>query len=220
MSTSANPTTRRGLLAGLVALSSTMCACQGFLDTLAADTERKRTVTVIVEGAVIGPADQDGAAWDGPGLSPEMIQTFSTLAIQELPVGRVPVVGDILAGFAGELATSIFASFEAPDPEGSVRIDWAGTDGLPASSRELPLPTNQESYTPRWAGLFTGIPIHQAIVTVDLWDADLMDDDPIGTLQLGPEQLLQAEAAGGTYAFDATEASSGMITRLFVTVRP
>lgn len=192
--------------------------CQPFLDSLAADAEQKRTVTVTIEGAVIGPADQNGAAWDGPGLNPEAVAFFAGLAVKQFPIGQIPVLGTVVGQFAGDLANSLFASFEAPDPKGTVRFQWADASGI--TDKYLALGTRDESYAPLWGAPMPNVPIHNAVITIDLWDEDLMDNDPIGSLLISEEQLLQAEAAGGTFAFDATEASRGMIQRLFISVRP
>ncbi len=174
-----------------------------------------RTVTVTINGAVIGPADQNGQAWDGPGLEPDMVNLFAGLVVKAFPVGQVPVLGELVGSFSGDLANSMFATFEPPDPKGTVAVFGGAADG---SAYELF--KNQDSYTPMWEASIAMVSIHSSAVSVSLMDADMAFDDPIADVVIDEQTMLAAEEAGGTFAIDTSMTTGGMVQRLFVTVSP
>jgi hypothetical protein len=209
-------TTALGIALALILLGASACVPRAIERDSSGRPNRK--VNIRVDGAVIGPVDGNGQAWDGPGLSGRDIELFAALASRVVPVGQVPGVGVLAGKLAGELAKTTFAVFEAPDAKGVIELAVARASAPVRQSRALPVV--QESYTPIWSATFAFVPIHKASLTITLWDADVMFDDPIGTVVIGTDDLLAAEAAGGPYAIDTIAASRGMIQRIFITVTP
>jgi len=133
---------------------------------LAADRETNRTVTVTINGAVIGPADQNGMAWDGPGLSPDAVSFFADVVVKQFPVGAVPVLGDLVSNFAGDLANSVYASLEQPDPKGTATEAFTGSSSAGAS---FDLAKSPDTYTPLWNVRIPNVLVHAITIRVDLW---------------------------------------------------
>jgi len=172
-----------------------------------------RLVNISIDGAVIGPVDQNGMAWDGPGLKPDEVEVFTKLVVKEFPVGKTPVVGKLVQHFAGELAKSMFAAFEEPDVAGKAAVVTGSTQTAPSD-----LVKNEDSYTPVWSVAFRNVRINGSSIVISLWDADLTDDDPIADVVIDAQTLRDAEQVAGPFAVDCSVSSGGMVQRVFIRV--
>jgi len=199
---------------GFLAVAVAGGGCKEFVDAMATQQETSRQVTLTIQGAVIGPADQNGQAWDGPGLAPEHVALFADMVVREFPVGQIPLVGDLTSEFAGQLANSFFASFEGPDPQGVATVITG------ASQTSFDLPKNQDSYTPLWNVVAPAVQIHNSAIALSLVDADLVDDDPIGNTVISEQAMLEAEASRGPFALDTSGDTDSVIQRVFISISP
>jgi hypothetical protein len=179
-----------------------------------AGSENDRLVTVTINGAVIGPVDQNGAAWDGPGWSDQNVKWFLSTARKTFEVGPTGALGKLFDDFAGALATGIIDSVEPPDPSGVATLFLA--DGTQTGTSRLI--KAQDSFTPTWDSKLEGVRLLDGRIVVRLVDTDLVEDDPIAELMIEATTLQAAASSGGIYAIDASDATNGMVQRVFITV--
>jgi len=170
-------------------------------------------VAITIQGAVIWPIDQNGAPWDGPGISKNDIKQFGSFVVGRFPAGKLPVLGNSIKEFGGDLLSSIATAFDPPDPAGTATVV---ADGLEAGT--VRLEKAQDNFTPRWDVVLPDVSLRGASLVVALADADLVDDDPIATVTLSEDVLRDAAASGGTFSIDTADLSGGMIQRLFIAV--
>ncbi len=64
------------------------------------------------------------------------------------------------------------------------------------------LTAQADTFTPQFQGppTWRDVPFDgTSRITVDLLDDDMVDDDPVGSFQIGPEDMLEAFRAGNVY---------------------
>ncbi len=160
--------------------------------TAHAQVESNRTKQLYrlrVQTAIVSPIKNARHYWDGPlTASPGAAQKTNALTMalnmrkavrlakQLAATGGNPMaVATILTSRAGlSIARLILSTVEPPDPAGRLLID-----GTPV----LGLPMQKNTATPSWANA-RSVPVTlgpRQVITLELWDADLSDNDPIGT---------------------------------------
>jgi hypothetical protein len=168
---------------------------------------------VSVLGVIIAPVKADQTQWDGPGkVPPEVFSNLSAL----LKLVKKP--GAALATkIAGFFADPVIESLEKPDVKGGVTLYVNGTlDGL-----EFFLPKIQSSFTPDWSGAdWERVPIAEARIRVQLTDSDPINDDPIGTVEIQPSDLINAAQAGNVYLVPVAEQSANQVLSVKISVIP
>jgi hypothetical protein len=99
-------------------------------------------------------------------------------------------------------------------------------DGAPIGPPVV-LPTVSDSYTPQWGPLPIRVTLDDRVrVMVTLEDVDVGEavgigtNDPIGTIEIVPEDLRKAFAAGTTYQLPCYARGDRLILYLALQVRP
>jgi hypothetical protein len=177
-------------------------------------------VNITLIGAIIRPRPSQQSCWD-PGCNVTVAQikkvtdaaakaaaafkgnpylTAASYALKLLPINEA------LAGIAGKTSK--------PDVTGTVKLLPSGpTLSLPSGG------TAEDTLTPKWKGKsFSNIPLTSLVgLTVDLDDADLFTDDPIGQVKVPYGHLVKAVAIGKVVPIPTFDQGSGDI--LFVIVQ-
>lgn len=79
----------------------------------------------------------------------------------------------------------------------------------------------QDTYTPIWpyGWYYTNVPIDSDVrITVQLWDEDLVDDDPIGTAQINASDLKAALAAQDKFEVRVDDQTDGQLLFIGISV--
>jgi hypothetical protein len=143
--------------------------------------------TLRLHGVTVAPCKYGGAAWDGPGqLAPDEVGVLGTLL-----KGRVPYVE-----FAKALATPAAQALDKPEVQGDAR--------LLRPSEEVPtmLTAQEDTFTPQFAPTPTWqrVPFDGSVrLAVNLVDDDIVGVDPVGTFQIGPDDMIEALRAGNVH---------------------
>lgn len=175
-------------------------------------TSQPTTVTVTLEGALIGPGKVDHSTWDF-SLSGVPDNVWSALA--NALVGTNPYA-KVLSIMVGPLT----ASLAPPDPWGKVEVD--GTGGTRMA--QWLAPENeaiQDTFTPLWTHrpAWQGVRLDQDIrFTVQLWDADFNATDPIGIASINTNDLSAALSAKKVYHVNVADQTRNTILFLDITV--
>lgn len=99
--------------------------CKSFVDAMNASAERNRTVTLTLEGALLGPAGPDGRAWDGQPLPAGYAAEFALAAGVVYPPAQAlqqTVVGVLAVRFADNLMGRLNGFLAKPDSVGTVTV--------------------------------------------------------------------------------------------------
>lgn len=139
-------------------------------------------VTVTVSTIYISPGKHTGDAWDGVGMIPPEILAGAAAALGAGGFAR-------LAGF---FAGRVIGAFNAPDPYGvaSLVVD---------QQSDIRLPEEQDTFVGSWVVQWPDVrldPASEARLAIQLVDADLVNDDAIGRVEIGMAQLQAALLAG------------------------
>lgn len=162
-------------------------------------------VVVEFHDVTIAPTKVNGAPWDGPGGE----VMGATEAIAAAMKSTAPYASALAV-----IAKLTERGLERPDVEGSIFLE----DG--SARAAMNLPKVQDSFTPAWPGVvFTGILDPGLRLRVDLTDADLMNDDPIGEVILNADDLAAALRDGHLRQIDVHE-QNPQILFVGLSVRP
>ncbi len=145
-----------------------------------------RFASVTFVGLLIAPGKADGTRWDfGGDISPEVTQQLSMKL-----AAREPYLA--LAVFVAGVAMPATAK---PDVAGTaVILTSAGVD------QSYSLPKVQDNFTPDWNVTWRHVPLDgSARIRVQSWDADLVNNDPLGTFEIGAPAISAAIADGGVF---------------------
>jgi hypothetical protein len=170
-------------------------------------------VTVELDGAYIAPGKADGTQWDvGGSVDPAIARDIATA------LGATNPVAALASVFAGPAVEAL----EKPDPFGTAMMTITGVPGTflqPLSSEASPM---KDTFAPQWPGppTWTGVPIDSDIrLRVDLWDADVFDNDSIGVAELNSADLRAALAAKKIIGVRVDDQPPGRILLLTLSVR-
>ncbi len=167
-----------------------------------------RFVTIDVVGATVAPGKIDRTPWDGVGSLSEGV--WDDLGKALLLVDPRVAVAEVLGRVAN-------GTLDKPDVRARVELLW----GSYAAARELP--KRQDSFTPQWeppAASFAHVPMDPHVaVRVVLTDVDLLNDDPIGIVELTLADLERALAVGGVDVVDVHRQGNGQVLFVHVAVR-
>jgi hypothetical protein len=162
---------------------------------------------VSIVDALIGPAKVSGLPWDGTGDAVDE-GTWGELAFA---LGGV----DPYSAAAGILASLADSGTARPDPKGRVLLYNAHEE------IELELPMEfKNTYTPTWSdATLHGVPTSSELrLRVTLIDQDVMDDDPIGVVELTQSDLEAARVAGRVHHLQVNEQAQNQILFIGVSV--
>ena len=167
------------------------------------------TVTVRFIGALVGPAKANGDPWDFDGSS---ISEEGKAALAQALLGANPYAS-VLALMSGPLLSPV----AKPDPFGTVTVETAtGSQTFPIAT-EAQAPADSFALTaaspPGWRGVTLGRDIR---FLVNLWDSDLVNNDPIGTAEINMDDVKAALAAERVYHVKVSDQTFGTI--LFVDI--
>jgi hypothetical protein len=166
-----------------------------------------RWVSVVITDSIIAASKADGSYWDGIGsVDPSITQEIANALVGPSPVA------DVLAILAGPA----LANLDQPDPYGDGYATVFGIPGEkgPLASSAAPI---SNTFHPIWSTnwYFGNIPIDSDVrITVELWDSDLVFDDPIDTVELNSNDLKNALAAQRNYEVQVYDQGQGQL--LFV----
>lgn len=153
-----------------------------------------------IVSALIGPAKVSGLPWDGTGG-----------AVDEATWGELGIAlgaAEPYSAAVGILASIADSGTARPDPKGTALLYGAGTE----TEIELPM-AFQDTYTPTWSdATLHNVPgnIDQRL-RITLIDQDVMEDDPIGIVELTPADLEAARASGRIYQVRVSDQSQNQI---------
>jgi hypothetical protein len=170
-----------------------------------------RLVTVKIIDAVIAPGKKDGTDWDDSGIvDPAVAQ-----AISEALVGPTPLA-DVLAA----LANPALAAVDKPDPFGSAQLTVYGMimEQVALETRDGAI---ADTFIPTWprAWHYRNIPIDTDVrIGIDLWDQDLVDDDPIGHAEINSNELNAALTAQEKLEIQVSDQTSDQLLFVGITV--
>jgi hypothetical protein len=168
---------------------------------------RPTSLRVSIVSALIGPAKVSGLPWDGTGG-----------AVDEGTWGELGVAlgaADPYTAAVGILASMTDSGTARPDPKGTALLYSAGSE----TRIELPM-AFRDTYTPTWSeATFHKVPgnIDQRL-RITLIDQDVMEDDPIGVVELTPADLEAARASGRIYQVRVSDQSQNQILFIGISV--
>jgi len=173
-----------------------------------------KIVSVTVLDAVIAPGEPDHSPWDGPGTIPDSVWSAVTSAM-DLPEPFEPVVA--------ALGESALNQFDKPDPYGTAVLL---SPTSPANGMTETLATtsdNQEdTYVPDWPtpASWSGVVLDNNLrIRVTLTDEDLLDDDPIGVVELNAADVQNALAANQVFHAKVDDQANGSILLIGISVQ-
>ncbi|MDI1448999.1 hypothetical protein [Polyangium sp. 6x1] len=154
---------------------------------------------VMLHGVTVAPCRFGGDLWDGVGqIDASQIDLFGNLLR-----GRVPYME-----IAKALAAPANEALDKPDVKGRAKIVGA-LEGSP-----VPLKGQADSFTPQFSGppTFENVAFDgSARLAVELLDDDMVDDDPMGSFQLGPDEMLEAFRAGNVHQVRVDSQTNGQV---------
>ncbi|MEZ4472093.1 MAG: MopE-related protein [bacterium] len=163
-------------------------------------------LNITVTQVFLSPGVSDGSAWDGFG---NVGQADFAAAAQAALSGNLASLTAVAAQFAN-------AAYAPPDPFGTATLLQGPI------SRSLNLAEIQDTYSPQWAGISWRVALDPAAdtrVRISLTDADLANDDPIGTVEVGQADLIAAQAAGRVFPVATVNQGNGHIIAVAISVR-
>ncbi len=151
-----------------------------------------RLVSVVIIDSIVAPGMDDGTNWDGLGdVDPAITQAVAVALVGPNPAAKVLAI----------LGDAALTNIDKPDPFGDAYVTAFGIPNAPGDLARVDFPV-PNTFNPIWhAGwFFPNIPIDSdARVTIGLWDADLLDHDPIDAVQINSQDLKDALAAQQTF---------------------
>lgn len=163
----------------------------GWPSSSEADSAMPQFVDVCVSGAVIRPAKTDNTKWDGPGQLNKEQKTAvdkAATAVAALLASTNPAGALLLA--ANAFSDPILGAIAKPDVYGTMQLN--GGKSFALASRKKPV----REYAPNWGCTGT---THKKVhvdedtsIQINLTDADLVNDDPIGTVVINANHIAKA----------------------------
>ncbi len=166
-------------------------------------------VDLDVRGALIGPTKVGGAGWDGLGRLDSSAQLGLHQALRMV---------NPYAAAADFLANPSMAAIERPEPKGAAR---ATVNGVQVATLELPL-VYRDTFTPMWSGARIS---RLALTTdtrveVELLDADVLNDDPMGAATLTASDFASALRVGTVHHVPVAEQTNQQVLFIDISVEP
>jgi hypothetical protein len=149
------------------------------------EPEARTFGTVSIVGALVAPTKIDGRPWDGMGDPTELVQAVGGLLADASPYVAI----------AGAMAGPASAALDKPDVGGSAELYMDGrVFGVGV------FPKVQDSFSPQWSTVtWDNVELPLARVRLTFWDRDLVEDDPIGIVEVGPDDLVTAASVGNVF---------------------
>jgi hypothetical protein len=175
-----------------------------------------RYVSVTFKDAIIGPGKADHTSWDETFTIPNNVLNALGTAL----AGGDPI-GESLAVLAGPALNGAIDATAKPDAYGWVSGTAFGVAG-DAYYLAQPSEAIQDNYTPVWPG--TGFTFQNAPIDCDvrfdvtLVDSDLVNDDPIATVEINSIDLKNALAAQQKFYVRVDDQSAQQLLFLGITV--
>ena len=172
----------------------------------AATAPEPDAVNISLASALIRPWDTQKEEWDGSSSasSEEIDALLSALANVNPYAAALEYVSNLAAD-----------GWAPPDPFGQIELF---TGGQWRSDLQIDIPPTQDTFNPPlYNDGWPNIPVEQEMrVRVVLWDEDVVNDDPIGSVELNRDDMMNAYFAGGVYPVNTSDQDAGSI--LFVSV--
>lgn len=223
---------RRRVLATAVALAAPAAASVLFVSRASRAAPKKTMppkIAISLSGAAIRPAKADETPWDGTTkLSPQQAEalqkSLAKLAVEATSKGGLVGASVGVGAALGALfAEPLFAALAKPDVFGIAELAPQGVFGegkstrLKIASREKPV----REFRPEFGDsvTFADVPYHKDLkVKVMLTDADLVNDDQIGTVVLDAEQVAAAYQDGKAFTIYVGKQGAEQILALVLIV--
>ncbi|MDX9723358.1 MAG: hypothetical protein RBU37_21600 [Myxococcota bacterium] len=151
-----------------------------------------RTIALDLVGAVVGPGKSDGTGWDS-GEVPE--EAWSALA-QATTGDPAEIVSRVLQA----VSSSTIGALSKPDVKGTANVN---IDGWYDPGNELTLDAIEDNFQPVWTSgnAYINLSLKTSLrLRVTLVDEDVLNHDPIGTVELTAQDIRAALAAGTTHS--------------------
>jgi len=167
---------------------------------------RPKWVNIHLLSALIGPSKVHGSRWDGPGSA-------STTGVS------LPRSTTLSASIIREVVNQAASGYAAPDVIGFVQEISADSD----SNVQIALATRRHkvanSYTPRFKVDYLHWPIGpNTRFYIELWDSDLYQNDPIGSIELTYKDLQTALTANTAVWINVGEQSLDQLMAIKIAV--
>ena len=174
-------------------------------------------VTVLLNGAVLGPCKYDNTPWDGTcSIGPEVAKGLVSALADVSPYTAV------LSYLSGPVVSTAITATCKPDPFGTAMIFAGGSWEL-----EQPIVEESDTFvsgTKTTSGAPLGwvdIPFSTSLrVRVSLSDSDVLLDDTVGTAEIGYADLLEALAVGKTVPIGVADQTSNQLLFVDISVQP
>jgi hypothetical protein len=164
---------------------------------------------VYLTGATIAPNKYDGSPWDGFGhVPPELPQKIATALQAPNPYAAVLVV----------LAEPTAEALKKPETKGRAMLLSRNGPSAP-----IPLFAQRDAFTPQWRDTpsFAHVPLDGSTrIHIEIMDADLAFDDPMGSFDIHASDILEALRAGGSYQVRVAERANQQVLFVGVSVFP
>lgn len=165
---------------------------------------------VTLTDVTVGISKSDGSPWDGPGMG---VTPDDTAAVVSALGAADPFVA-----VSAVLAGPAIAALDKPEVTGHATLFLRASPQPPQKfhgQRDATRP--MLSPQPTWLH----VPLDcSARIELDLVDADLTYDDPIGSLIISGEALAAAATAGKLYQFKVSDQTSNTVLFVGVSVIP
>jgi len=183
----------REALLGLCLTALCGCAKPRLADVL--DSENV-VATIELVDTTIAPAKADGRSWDG---------------MEHLPSGIAGMLAEALTledpyhAVVDVLGAPLHQQIEKPDPKGTA---WIVRNGRLTEARTLRVGDQIDTCTPRWnrTARWEHVRLDSGVrLRVELIDADVAFDDPMGTFELDARTLATIIESGRVYQVQVSE---------------
>lgn len=177
--------------------------------------EEIKYINLTILGAVIAPTKIDKTTWDKGGVK---IDNASSNLISEMLTTGIPV-----SSIMNTIGNSAAKGTAAPDVIGYIQLVGTTLKNIsniawtPIALATKKYSLSKNSYTPSFNAGYKNWPLFKENrFRIVLLDADLFDDDPIATIELTYDDVMNAIEAGKTTWINVSE--QGMNQLLFIQI--
>ncbi|RXJ79343.1 hypothetical protein [Arcobacter sp. F2176] len=177
--------------------------------------EEIKYINLTVLGAVIAPTKIDKTTWDKGGIK---IDNASSNLISEMLTTGIPV-----SSIMNTIGNNAAKGTAAPDVIGYIQLIGSSLKNIsniawtPIVLATKSYALSKDSYTPSFNAGYKNWPLFKENrFRIVLWDADLFDDDPIATVELTYNDVMNAIKVGKTTWINVAEQGNNQL--LFIQI--
>ena len=188
-----------------------------FTYVFAVQEEEPAKLDIEFLSALVAPSKVNGNSWD----SKATINGAAAAVVSEM---LLPGSGTTASSVVSAVANSAPKGAAAPDvigyvvQKGPTTRSLANVAGIPIALA-LRSQKTQDSYTPRFYAGYQGWPVYpETRFQIQLWDADLINDDQIAVVELSYKQLMSAAEEGKPTWVKVADQSMNQLLYVLVSV--